>query len=100
LVDSRRLTSTAVEPRIAGFPFGGDVSIGRTFWGILTPYVGLGGDAVLARETSAAVDLRNELQVVPHLTAGFEVRYWHVAIGAEAQVSALTSLQAQVSAVF
>jgi hypothetical protein len=79
---------------------GADVSIGRTFWGILTPYVGLGGDAVLARETSAAVDLRNELQVVPHLTAGFEVRYWHVAIGAEAQVSALTSLQAQVSAVF
>jgi len=77
-----------------------DVSIGRTFWKVLTPYLGLGSDAVLARETSDAVALKTEAMVVPHATAGFEVRYWHVAIGAEAQLSALTSYQAQVSAVF
>jgi hypothetical protein len=80
--------------------FTADVSVGRTFWNVLTPYVALGSDAVLARETSKAVDLETERLVVPHLAAGFEVRYWHVAIGAEAQVSALTSYQAQVSAVF
>jgi hypothetical protein len=77
-----------------------DVSIGHTFWKVLTPYLALGGDAVLVRETSHAVDLKSEGILVPHATAGFEVRYWHVAIGAEAQVSALTSYQAQVSAVF
>jgi hypothetical protein len=77
-----------------------DVSVGRTFWKVFTPYLGLGSDAVLVRETSDAVDLQSERLVVPHATAGFEVRYWHVAIGAEAQLSALTSYQAQVSAVF
>jgi len=80
--------------------FNADVSVGRTFWKVLTPYVGVGAEAVLARETSHAVDLKTERLVVPHLTGGLEVRYWHVAIGAEAQVSALTSFQAQVSAVF
>jgi hypothetical protein len=29
-----------------------DVSIGRTFWKVLTPYLGVGSDAVLVRETS------------------------------------------------
>lgn len=79
---------------------GADVSVGRTFWHILTPYLGVGSDAVLARESSDAVDLSTETVLVPHLTGGFEIRYWHLAIGAEAQVSALTSFQAQVSAVF
>lgn len=77
-----------------------DVSIGRTFWNVLTPYLGLGSDAVFVRETSDAVDLQSEAIFVPRATAGFEVRYWHVAVGAEAQLSALTSYQAQVSAVF
>jgi hypothetical protein len=77
-----------------------DLSVGHTFWGVLTPYLAVGSEAVFVRETSAAVDLKNEFLVVPHLTAGFEVRLWHVAIGAEAQRSALTSVQAQVSAVF
>ena len=77
-----------------------DVSLGRTFWKILTPYVALGADAVYARETSDAVDLGSEALVVPHATVGVEARYWHVAVGAEAQFSALTSFQAQVSAVF
>jgi hypothetical protein len=77
-----------------------DVSVGRTLWNVLTPYVGIGSDAVLVRETSDAVDLRTERVVVPRVTGGLEVRFWHLAIGAEAQVSALTSYQAQVSAVF
>lgn len=80
--------------------FTADVSVGRTFWKVLTPYLALGADAVLARETSNAVDLKTERLLAPHATAGLEVRYWHVAIGAEAQISALTSFQAQVSAVF
>jgi hypothetical protein len=77
-----------------------DVSVGRTFWNVLTPYVALGADGVLARETSSAVDLKAERLVVPHAAAGLEVRWWHLAVGAEAQVSALTTVQAQVSAVF
>ncbi len=77
-----------------------DVSVGRTFWKALTPYLAVGGDAVLARETSDAVNLKNEYVFVPHLTAGFEVRYWHVSLGAEAQLSALSSYQAMVAAVF
>jgi hypothetical protein len=77
-----------------------DVSLGRTFWQIVTPYVALGADGVLARETTDAVDLKSEHLVVPHLTAGFELRYWHLAIGAEAQLAAINSFQAQVSAVF
>lgn len=77
-----------------------DVSVGRTFWNVFTPYLGLGGDAVLARETTDAVDLEREALVVPRLTGGVEVRYWRVAVGAEAQLSALASYQAQVSFVF
>ncbi len=77
-----------------------DVSVGRTFWNVLTPYVALGADGVLARETTSAVDLKTERLVVPHAAAGMEVRWWHLAVGAEAQVSALTTYQAQVSAVF
>ena len=77
-----------------------DVSAGRTFWNVLTPYLGLGTDLVLARETSDAVELESEAQVVPHLVSGLEVRFWHVAVGAEAQLAALTSFQVQLSAVF
>lgn len=79
---------------------GADVSVGRTFWKVLTPYLGAGADAVLARETSPAVNLATETVLVPHLTGGLEVRYWHVALGAEAQLSALSSYQFQASAVF
>jgi hypothetical protein len=80
--------------------FTADVSIGRTFWSAVTPYLAAGADAVLVRETSPAVDLKDEALLVPHVTGGLEVRWWHVAVGAEVQVSALTSYQAQVSAVF
>jgi hypothetical protein len=79
---------------------GTDVTVGRTFWKVLTPYLGLGADTVLVRETSPAVSLRSEAILVPHGTAGAELRYWHVAVGAEAQVAALTTFQARVSAVF
>ncbi len=77
-----------------------DVSVGRTFWKAVTPYLAVGGDVVLARETTDAVNLKNEALFVPHLVGGLEVRWWHVALGAEAQVGALTTYQAQVSAVF
>jgi opacity protein-like surface antigen len=77
-----------------------DVSVGRTLWNVLTPYVGLGGDTVLVRETSPAVDLEDEAIFVPRLTAGVEARWWHLGVGAEAHVAALTSYQLQVSAVF
>jgi hypothetical protein len=77
-----------------------DVSVGRTFWNAVTPYLGVGSDAVYVRETSDAVDLRSEALVVPRLTAGLEARYWHVTVGAEAQLSAITSYQAQVAFTF
>jgi hypothetical protein len=77
-----------------------DVAAGRTFWGVLTPYVGLGTDAVLARETSDVVDLQTEMQSVGHVLGGAEVRYWHVALGAEAYWGALNSFQLQLSALF
>lgn len=77
-----------------------DATVARTFWGILTPYVGVGGDGVLARETSANVDLGTELQVAPHLTGGLEIRYWHVAVGAEVQLATISSFAVQLSGVF
>lgn len=76
-----------------------DLSIGRTLWNVLTPYVALGTDAVLVRETSDAVDLKREALVVPRLTAGFEARWWHIGVGAEVSFAALTSYQLQLSAV-
>jgi hypothetical protein len=77
-----------------------DVAVGRTFWKVITPYAALGVDGVLARETSSAVALHDEAPFVPHLTAGLEARYWHVAVGGEVQVGALTSYQVRVSALF
>lgn len=77
-----------------------DVSIGRTLWKVLTPYLGVGADTVLVRETSEAVELESEAIFVPRLTAGAEVRWWHLGIGAEIHVAALTSYQVQVAAVF
>ena len=77
-----------------------DVAAGRTFWNVFTPYLGLGNDLVLVRETSDAVKLHGEAQFVPHLLGGFEVRFWYVALGAEAHLATVPSFQAQVSAVF
>lgn len=80
--------------------FTADVSVGRTFWKALTPYVALGGDLVIARETTDAVELKGETVLAPHATAGVEARLWHVALGAELQAAAIPSFQVQVSAVF
>lgn len=77
-----------------------DIAAGRTFWNALTPYLDLGSDLVLARETSDAVDLRTETVLVPRLTGGLELRYWHVALGAEAHWATVSSYQIQVSALF
>lgn len=77
-----------------------DVSMGHTFWKVLTPYVGVGTDVVLVRETSAAVALESEAIPVPRLTAGVDFRWWHVAAGFEAHVAALTSYQATLAVVF
>jgi hypothetical protein len=75
-------------------------SAGHAFRNLITPYVGLGADGVLARETSQAVNLQTETQFVPHAVGGLELRFWHVALGGEVQVAALTSLQLQVTGLF
>ena len=77
-----------------------DVAAGRTFGGMFTPYLGVGTDAVLARETSDAVNLDTEMQSVAHALGGFELRYWHVAFGVEGYVGALNSYQLQLTALF
>jgi len=76
------------------------ISLDRTFWNTLTPYLGVGGDMVLARETSSAVNLNSELVLAPHVLAGVEVAFWHVAVGIEGQYGALPSAQLQVSGMF
>lgn len=77
-----------------------DVSVGRTFWGRVTPYAGVGVDGVLALETSPAVQLKDEAVTAPHAFAGVEVRVWRLTAGAEIQAGPLTSWQAQLGFVF
>ena len=77
-----------------------DVAAGRTFWSAVTPYLGVGSDAVLARETSDAVELKTEMQDVGHVFGGVEIRLWHVALGAEAYRGALTTFQVQLTGMF
>ncbi len=78
----------------------GDVTVGRTFWHVLTPYAGLGADTVLARETADTVELDTEVVLAPHAVLGAEVAFWHLALGAETQLATVSTLQMQVSAVF
>lgn len=77
-----------------------DVSVGRTFRYRITPYLGAGADAVLARETSPVVDLDTEYVTVGHAFAGVEVALWHLIIGAEGHYSTIPSAQAQVAWLF
>ncbi len=77
-----------------------DVSVGRTFRDLITPYVGVGSDGVLANERSDAVDLEQEAMDVPHRFAGVEVRFWRLAVGAEVNRGALTTFQVQVASIF
>ncbi|HEX5062228.1 MAG TPA: hypothetical protein VFV99_22815 [Kofleriaceae bacterium] len=78
----------------------GDVSVGRTLRYQITPYVGVGADGVLARETSSMVELDTEYSLVGHAFAGFEVAYRSLRFGAEGQFSAVSSAQAQLAWVF
>ena len=76
-----------------------DVSAGRRLGSIVRPYVGVGADAVLARETSDAVNLRRETVVAPHLLGGVEVGLGRMVLGAELTLGARPSVQVQVGAV-
>ena len=77
-----------------------DVAVGRQYWGLLRPYVGVGGDGVFARETSDAVNLRSENMFVPHVFGGADITLWRrVTVGAEVSRGALWSTQLQVGAV-
>jgi opacity protein-like surface antigen len=76
-----------------------DVSVGRRLGGIVMPYVGVGADGVLARETSDAVNLRRETIVAPHLLAGVDVELGRAVLGAELTLGARPSVQVQVGAV-
>lgn len=75
--------------------FTADVTAGRTLGRTVTPYVGLGGDLVLARERTAAVALERETVLVPRAFGGLEVRVWHLAVSVEGEVGALSSAQVQ-----
>ncbi|MGE5731941.1 MAG: outer membrane beta-barrel protein [Gemmatimonas sp.] len=77
-----------------------DVSIERRIgWG-LRPYVGVGADGVYVRETSDAVNLRNETTIAPHVFAGVGATVLRrVNLGAEFTIGALPSAQVQVAAV-
>lgn len=77
-----------------------DVSIGRTLRYRITPYVGVGADTVLARETSPMVELDTEYATVGHAFAGFEVAFRHLSVGAEAHYATIPSAQAQVAWMF
>lgn len=75
-------------------------SVGRTFGGLVTPYAGVGADAVYASETSAAVDLDSEVAVEPHALVGVEVAYWHLAAGVQAQWAVVPSYQVHLAVTF
>lgn len=76
------------------------IGVARTLWSVLTPYVYGGADVVVAQETSDRVELKTETETVPHVMTGAELRWWHVAVGAELHVSDLTSYQVQIAALF
>jgi opacity protein-like surface antigen len=77
-----------------------DVSVGHTFPHRITPYVGVGTDAVLARETSPMVTLDTEYVMTGHAFAGVEMMLSRLIVGAEAQYATMPSAQAQVAWVF
>lgn len=79
--------------------FTADVSMERRFGGTFRPYLGVGADAVLARETSGTVDLRSVTSIVPHLIGGVDVTVLgRLTLGAEYTVGARTSMAIQVGA--
>jgi hypothetical protein len=75
-----------------------DVSVERRVrWG-LRPYLGVGADGVLARETSGAVNLRNEAILAPHAFTGVAVTVrGRVDLGLEFTAGPRPSTQIQVA---
>jgi opacity protein-like surface antigen len=80
--------------------FTAEVAAGRTFGNRLTPYLGAGGDLVLASETTDAVTLQSEEQFVPRAFGGLELRLWHILLGAEAEVGALNRFELKIGGGF
>lgn len=77
-----------------------DVSVGRRVRRGLRAYAGLGADGVFARETSDAVDLRDERVVVPHLFGGVDAAVGRrVSVGAEFTLGPRPTAHLQVGAV-
>lgn len=77
-----------------------DVSAGHTFRYHITPYLGVGTDAVLARETSPMVELDTEYNTVGRAFAGVELALRGLRIGAEGHYSEIPSAEVQVAYVF
>jgi hypothetical protein len=77
-----------------------DVSAERRIAQVFRPYIGLGADGVLARETSDAVNLKTERQIVPHAFGGIDVTVLgRATMGAEFTLGARPSIQFQVGAI-
>lgn len=78
-----------------------DLSLGKGLGGGLRPYVGLGADQVIARETTNAVDLHAEHILVPHYFGGLAVTIMdHVELGAEVVSSAVMTQHLQIALSF
>lgn len=80
--------------------FTADLAVGRPLNGWLSSYVAAGGDLVLARETSAVVDLESESPFVPHVLGGLEARAWRFTLGAQARLAALNGVKLRVGTAF
>lgn len=80
--------------------FTADISADRRVWHDVRTYAGVGAEAVIARETSAAVNLRDETVLVPHLFAGVDALIRsRLSVGAEFALGALPSLHLQVGGI-
>jgi len=77
-----------------------ELASSRTYWNVLTPFLYLGSDVVIARERSDVVALHAETQVVPHAIAGAELRWWHMAIGGQVVAATVPSYQFSVATAF
>lgn len=80
--------------------FTADLALGQPVTPWLAAYVAGGGDLIVARETSAVVDLGDETPFVPHVLGGLEAKVWHVTLGAQARLAALNSVKLRVATGF
>lgn len=80
--------------------FTADISADRRIWHDVRTYIGVGADAVIALETSAAVPLKDETILVPHLFGGVDALIWsRLSLGVEFALGALPTLQLQVGGI-